>query len=295
MPWAQLDDEFFRHPKARAAGKDGRALYLAALCYSASQLTDGFVPHNALAVIAAEAEVRPSLARRLVDVGFWHEAGHGCKACPQPQGDGWVIHDYLERQTSRAEVEAKRAEWRDKKKRWRDKNKDSPAESTPMSTADTGGDSPSDSSPHRRQKTEVSTSPPLTHGCRGDTPADDDDQKFTQEEQQQARLRAERKLAEQRARGATIAHPERWLETATRNELANPTPDTGDLDAAVALVQAEIRRVGRPGYDRRTRFDEHIEAAIAHAGGWYAVCDAPEARFRGWFADHWNATAKASA
>ena len=84
MTWAKLDDGFLDHPKARAAGKDGRALFVASLVFAAQQLTDGFVALDALPLIAAKAEVRPNItAQRLVRIGLW-ETGDG----------GWWIHDW---------------------------------------------------------------------------------------------------------------------------------------------------------------------------------------------------------
>lgn len=84
MSWAKLDDQFFDHPKARQVGKDGRALFVAGLCWSAGNLTDGLIRSTDLPLLAAKAEV-PGLAtaRRLVDAGLWAEVR-----------DGWVIHDY---------------------------------------------------------------------------------------------------------------------------------------------------------------------------------------------------------
>ena len=40
MSWVKIDDQFFMHPKVIAAGRDARDLYLAALTYTAGQLTD---------------------------------------------------------------------------------------------------------------------------------------------------------------------------------------------------------------------------------------------------------------
>lgn len=96
MGWAKLDDGFFRSRKARAAGRDGRALFVAGLCWCAGHLTDGLIAASDLGLIAAEAEVRakPTM-RRLVEVGLWHEPGHDCPRCePCPAGH-WLVHDYL--------------------------------------------------------------------------------------------------------------------------------------------------------------------------------------------------------
>ena len=94
MAWVKLDDGFFRHDKARAAGKDGRALFVASLAYAASRRSDGFIADTHLGVVAAEAEVRPTVAKMLVQVGLW-EVVDG----------GYRVHDYLDYQPSAEQVD----------------------------------------------------------------------------------------------------------------------------------------------------------------------------------------------
>lgn len=96
--WVKIDDAFHRHPKARAAGKDGRALFIASLCWTAANLTDGFIATADLPLLAAEAEVKgAATARRLVEVGMWDVVA-----------GGWVIHDYLDFNPSSEAVREKR-------------------------------------------------------------------------------------------------------------------------------------------------------------------------------------------
>jgi hypothetical protein len=84
MSWAKLDDQFFDHPKARQVGLHGRALFVAGLCWSAGNLTDGFIADTDLQLVAAKAEVPGAVtARRLVDAGLWAVVA-----------GGWVVHDY---------------------------------------------------------------------------------------------------------------------------------------------------------------------------------------------------------
>jgi hypothetical protein len=99
MAWVKLDDQFFRHPKVLAAGRDARDLYMVGLCYCAQGLTDGFIPSQAVRVLAAEAEIDtgPASAARLVDVGLW-----------EPIDGGYAIHDYHEYQPSKERVLATR-------------------------------------------------------------------------------------------------------------------------------------------------------------------------------------------
>ena len=56
--WVRLDLEYFGNPKAQAAGLHGRAVHLAAICWSAAHLTDGRIPPEAMPRILADAGVR---------------------------------------------------------------------------------------------------------------------------------------------------------------------------------------------------------------------------------------------
>lgn len=115
MTWVKLDDGFFLHPKALAAGRDGRDLYLAGLCWSAGQETDGLIPAHALALIAMVAGVADAdqAASRLVEVGLW---------ITDP--DGWRIRGYGDWQTTRADRDAWRAKERARKQTSRRTTKD---------------------------------------------------------------------------------------------------------------------------------------------------------------------------
>lgn len=98
MTWVRIDDAFPEHPKVLSLGDDyerGVALHVRGLCYCARNLTDGHVPAR---MFREDAEIRS----RLVEVGMWHEV----------EG-GFVIHDYLDYNPSKAEAlalaEARRA------------------------------------------------------------------------------------------------------------------------------------------------------------------------------------------
>lgn len=141
MTWVRLDDQFFRHAKARAAGRDGRALYLAALCFASANLTDGIIRAIDLPLVAAEAEVRPATSKRLVDAGLWDVVD-----------GGWQIHDWAHRNPSADEIRERREKEREKKQRYRrgpngryvspgDRPRDTPGDSR----RDTRQDGPRDS------------------------------------------------------------------------------------------------------------------------------------------------------
>jgi hypothetical protein len=56
----------------------------------------------------------------LIARGLWHAAGHTCDRCPQPvDPHGWIVHDYLDYNPSRADIEADRKAARDRMARRR--------------------------------------------------------------------------------------------------------------------------------------------------------------------------------
>lgn len=114
--WVKLDDGFFRNPKARAVGQRGRELYLASLCWSAANLTDGYIPRSAASQVGADAGIKAASVRslygRLSDAGLVHG-----------NGDGWVIHDFLEFQPSKADTLVQRERHREAQRRYMQRRK----------------------------------------------------------------------------------------------------------------------------------------------------------------------------
>lgn len=88
MPWVRLDDGFSDHPKVVGLSDSAFRTHVSALCYCNRHLTDGHVP----------AVIGNSCVDELVDAGLW-----------SMNGSGYVIHDYLEFQPSRASVLEERA------------------------------------------------------------------------------------------------------------------------------------------------------------------------------------------
>lgn len=97
MSWVKLDDGFFRNAKAIAAGRDGRAMYLAGLCFCAAGETDGKIAAEAVRIIAADADVPAKTADKLVAVGLWRREGHQ-----------YDVPDYLLYNPSRSQAVAAR-------------------------------------------------------------------------------------------------------------------------------------------------------------------------------------------
>jgi general stress protein YciG len=110
MPWVRFEDTYPRHRKIRRLTDAEYRLHNEAIIWSAAaeNLTDGQIPHDELddvTYVKNPLKHVPVLIAR----GLWHAAGHGCDRCPQPvDPDGWVLHDYLHYQPSRADVMADR-------------------------------------------------------------------------------------------------------------------------------------------------------------------------------------------
>lgn len=103
MPWFKIDDKAHSHPKFMRAGNAALGLWLRCGSYSAQHLTEGIVP----GIIAQLYGTAPQ-AKKLVKTGLWHESGHDCDRCPDPNPGDYVIHDFFEggRNTTRAQHEA---------------------------------------------------------------------------------------------------------------------------------------------------------------------------------------------
>lgn len=106
--WVRLDVDYFRNPKALQAGRDGRALHLAAICYSGAQLTDGEIAGDAMRMVLGDAAV----PRRAVDLCV--EAG-----LLLPSERGFVVHDFTATNGTREEVLERIAAENARKARWR--------------------------------------------------------------------------------------------------------------------------------------------------------------------------------
>lgn len=95
MPWARLDDGFWRNPKVTATSTAAVGVYALGISYCADQLTDGFIPESIAVHMLARR--RRALIRELVAREFWVEAA-----------DGYQIRDFLDYNPSKAEVDFRR-------------------------------------------------------------------------------------------------------------------------------------------------------------------------------------------
>lgn len=93
MSWVKIDDNFSEHPKVIKLSDSSFRLHIRVMCYCSKFLTDGIIEDST--VDGMRGKVRD--VRELVGAGLWDVV----------QG-GWQIHDYLEYNWARQDVEAKR-------------------------------------------------------------------------------------------------------------------------------------------------------------------------------------------
>lgn len=93
MPWANLDDQFPKHPKVVGLSDGAFRLHVAGICYCAQYKTDGRIDSDAVSTLVPRYKAKTLedlLGRRL-----W-----------LPVANGYEIHDYLQWNRSRADIEA---------------------------------------------------------------------------------------------------------------------------------------------------------------------------------------------
>lgn len=109
--WVRLDVDYFGNPKILAAGRDGRDIHLASICWVARYHTDGDIPTTALPMIFRDAGVRLTVADRATDravaAGLW-----------VPNGDGFHLHDFVEMNGTRDEHDQKHAAYLERQRRY---------------------------------------------------------------------------------------------------------------------------------------------------------------------------------
>ena len=95
MPWANLDDQFPEHPKNDGLSDAAFRLAVSGICYANRFLTDGFVASDRVPRIVPR--FRKAALDELVSGGLWLTVA-----------GGYEIHDFLDWNRSRAQVEEER-------------------------------------------------------------------------------------------------------------------------------------------------------------------------------------------
>lgn len=125
MSWLKIDDQLPRHPKIVKVGHDAAWLWLSTIAYSQSQLTDGFITPEALAIIGFDpvslleissfirknAKDRDHILKLSNDLWLESRINRLVAARLFDKVDGgYRVHDYLEYNASRSDVLKKRKE-----------------------------------------------------------------------------------------------------------------------------------------------------------------------------------------
>jgi hypothetical protein len=100
VSWLKVDDGYPDHPKIHALRADaavGMALDTAGKCYASRHRTDGLVPAIVVPRLVLGLRRPLAIAERLVEVGLWER-----------EGEDYRIHDYLDYNPSRADLESRR-------------------------------------------------------------------------------------------------------------------------------------------------------------------------------------------
>jgi hypothetical protein len=109
MDWVRLDVGFWRHPKVVSVGMDGAVLYLWGLTYAGEYETDGFLTDAIVEACPPFVTKKPrKVAAALVAGGLWEQVA-----------GGFQIHDWSDRQPTKAKLALKRDQTRDRMSRWR--------------------------------------------------------------------------------------------------------------------------------------------------------------------------------
>ena len=117
MAYAQVDDLFADHHKNVSLSDAAFRLHVTGILYCNRQLTDGYIP----------ADDVPRLVRRykkaalveLLTIGQWQSV-----TIPDTGVVGYLLHDYLDWNPSRAVVEDRKAKARKRKRDWQERHGD---------------------------------------------------------------------------------------------------------------------------------------------------------------------------
>ncbi len=105
VSWTKLADEFDDHPKIVSLSPVAELVQVRALIYANRFRTDGHVPAGAMSKLLRGSErlrldgrkiSAEDVVQELLDAGVWEKNG----------GPGWLVHDFLDYQFSKAQLEA---------------------------------------------------------------------------------------------------------------------------------------------------------------------------------------------
>jgi len=106
VTYFKVDDGVAFHPKMMRLSAEAVRAWVFAGSWSGRYLTDGFIPHDALAIIKGN----DTISSELVEAGLWDEVD-----------GGFQFHDWCQYQYSKEDIEKKRESDRRRKRRQLDK------------------------------------------------------------------------------------------------------------------------------------------------------------------------------
>ena len=117
--WAPVDTGYLDNPKmldVLDASGTATLMHLASILYCAQHFTDG---HISPGVARRKVGASRDDDRLLIDAGLWHETGHDCPDCPDPEPGKVYVHNFLEHNRTAAQAkrvserrsEAAKARW----------------------------------------------------------------------------------------------------------------------------------------------------------------------------------------
>jgi hypothetical protein len=106
MSWVKIDYNIAANAKIAGLPDSAFRLYIYSICWSASQLTDGFIPSSILHRLGVKSA--STRAQLLVNSGLFEVVT-----------DGYLIHDYLYHQSTKAQVEKAKEANRERVKKHR--------------------------------------------------------------------------------------------------------------------------------------------------------------------------------
>lgn len=127
--WAKVDLGYLTNPKMSDvldASSNAVCMHLASILHCAQHLTDGHVSPKAMTRAVGGDSKDIGI---LIKAGLWHEPGHECDECPQPEEGRVYVHNYLNHNVSSEKINRKSEQAsRAAKARWdKKKGKDSNA------------------------------------------------------------------------------------------------------------------------------------------------------------------------
>lgn len=118
MTWSRFDDGARKHPKAVIAGNDAWAFWCASVMYCNQYGTDGFVPDAALSTELLPVPISKPKAKALAERLCRARTHEGAPSLftRDEKRKGYIVHDFLDWNPSKSEVDAKRRKDRDRKR-----------------------------------------------------------------------------------------------------------------------------------------------------------------------------------